>query len=67
MTNLIEKYLGEAMGRGMMKAINVKDTNKLEKILKAKKIKYSKANGKIMVGDDDYDDAEEFAARNNLF
>lgn len=65
--DLIEKYLGEAMGRGKFKVIQVKDTDKLEKILKSKKIKYTKTSGKIMVGDDDYDDVEELAARNNLF
>jgi len=65
--DLIEKYLGEAMGRGKFKVVQVKDANKLEKILKNKKIKYTKTSGKIMVGDDDYDDVEELAARNNLF
>jgi hypothetical protein len=67
MTDLVEKYLGEAMGRGMLRALPTRNPGKLEKLLKKNKIKFKKIKDQIMVGDDDFDDAEELMARNLLF
>lgn len=66
MNNLIDKYLGEALGRGMLKLVHTKNPTKLISLLNKKGIKYTKMAKGIMVGDDDYDDVEELMARNNL-
>jgi len=66
--NLIEKYLvvqnlTEILGRGhgqVLSKVKGKDIKKLEKLLKSKKINYTKdTKGTIVVGDDDMDDVEE--------
>jgi len=67
MTNLIEKYLGEAHGRGMMRKVTTRNPSKLASILKKSGIKFNKSSNGIMVGDDDYEDVEELMAKNNLF
>ena len=71
--DLIEKYLGEGeeeekidevLGRGMAHVIKVKDKKALIKMLKKRNIKYTKTgSGDIAVGDDDFDEVEEYMAR----
>lgn len=67
MEDLIEKYLGEVHGRGMghvLDKVKGNDTKKLEQYLKSKKIRYSKdKSGNVVVGDDDFDEVEEFMIR----
>ena len=63
----IKDQVNEAMGRGHMRVMPTRDVNKLEKLLKKHKIKYVMYKGKVMVGDDDWDDVEELMARNLLF
>jgi len=66
MDNLIEKYLGEEkideiMGRGMAHVVKVKDTKGFMAELKKRNIRFSKTkSGDIAVGDDDFDEVEEF-------
>ena len=61
--------IDEIHGRGMAGRITVamKDRKKAENILKKKGIRHSYKNGAIIVGDDDFDDAEEALARAGIF
>ena len=62
-----EEDVNEIHGRGQAHVLNKvkgKDKDKLKKFLKMKKIRFGEDNkGNITIGDDDFDDVEEFMVR----
>lgn len=64
--DLVEKYLGEFAGKGMARKIDVpkKEQKRVIALLKKLNIDFTKdSKGVILVGDDDYDQAEEMIVR----
>ena len=64
--DLVEKYLGEIHGRGMGHVIKVKDKKGLKALLKSRNIKFGDTSAGITVGDDDWDEVEEYMARKGI-
>jgi hypothetical protein len=68
--DLVEKYLGEAFGRGHARVIKFKDAmlaKKAKSALKKAKIRYQAVDGGLAVGDDDYDSVEEILIRADAY
>ena len=65
-----EEYLNkidEVLGRGMAHVIKVKDKKTLEDLLKSRKIRFTTSKtGDIVVGEDDFDEVEEYMARKGI-
>ena len=63
----IDMLIQEVHGRGMGQLLKVTDGDKARTLLKKKGIKWSMAkDGSMVVGDDDFDTAEEALLRANI-
>ena len=65
-TKKLDMMLQEIHGRGLAQLLKVKDNDKAKKVLQKKGVKFTEMKDGFMVGDDDFDTAEEALLRANI-